>query len=70
MKAYFITSDTLIRNIRLIADDTAEIFKIKSCGVGNLLKYSLHFCLNTDKDIVYNRMSLVGSTFQTVITIA
>ena len=38
---YFITSDTYIRKIRLIADITAELFKIKNCSVGNLFKYSI-----------------------------
>ena len=37
---YYITSDTHIRNIRLIAGVTAEIFKIKNCSVGNLFKYA------------------------------
>ena len=35
-KAYFITSDTPIRKIRLIAVGTAEIFKIKNCSIVNL----------------------------------
>ena len=38
-KAYFITSDTHILKIRLIADVIVEIFKIKYCSVGNLFKY-------------------------------
>ena len=38
-KAYFKTSDTYIRKIRLIADVSAEIFKIKKCSVANLFKY-------------------------------
>ena len=33
MKAYFIASDTHIRKIRLIADVTAEIFKIKTVAL-------------------------------------
>ena len=40
-KAYFITSGTHIRKIRLIADVTAEIFKIKNCSVGTLFKFTI-----------------------------
>ena len=39
MKAYFITSDTYIRKIRMIADVTTKVIKIKNCCVGNLFKY-------------------------------
>ena len=39
MKAYYITSDTHIRKIGLIVDDTAEILKFKNCSVGNFVKY-------------------------------
>ena len=39
MKAYFMASDTRIRKMRLMVDVTVEIFKIKNCSVGNLVKY-------------------------------
>ena len=38
-KAFFITLDTHVQNIRLKTDVTAEILKIKNCGVENLFKY-------------------------------
>ena len=38
-KAFFVTSDTHLRNLRFIADVTAEIFEIKNGSVGNLLVY-------------------------------
>ena len=33
MKAYFITSDTHIRKIRMIADVTADILKLKTVAL-------------------------------------
>ena len=39
MKAYYITSDTHIRKMRLIADNIAEIFKFKNRSVGNFAEY-------------------------------
>ena len=52
-KAYFIISGTHIRKIRLIADVTAEIFKIKNCSVGNLFKYTLSASVHGFSDECY-----------------
>ena len=49
----FFSNESLLHNLRhsqtkekkgLIADVTAEIFKIKNCSIGNLFKYILHVC--------------------------
>ena len=48
IKTQYITSNTHVRKMRLIADVIAEIFKFKNCSVGNCVK-----CISSEAYLHY-----------------